>query len=140
MRIGVTAVVLAWLVGVELLRHPATTVTQPADAARGGRALLAATAAGRGVPALAGAAALTALYLLVASGGRRRRWVPGDVKLAIGLGGLTGCFGVEVWLLAALAAPLLTLQSGWCAGCAPCARAVDVSGQRRGGGPDGVGS
>ncbi len=32
----------------------------------------------------------------------------GDVKLAIGLGGLAGCFGVEVWFLAALAAPLLT--------------------------------
>jgi leader peptidase (prepilin peptidase)/N-methyltransferase len=32
----------------------------------------------------------------------------GDVKLAIGVGGLTGCFGVEVWFLAALGAPLLT--------------------------------
>jgi leader peptidase (prepilin peptidase) / N-methyltransferase len=33
----------------------------------------------------------------------------GDVKLAIGLGALTGCFGVEVWFLAALGAPLLTV-------------------------------
>jgi leader peptidase (prepilin peptidase)/N-methyltransferase len=32
----------------------------------------------------------------------------GDVKLAIGLGGLAGCFGVGVWFLAALVAPLLT--------------------------------
>lgn len=32
----------------------------------------------------------------------------GDVKLAVGLGALTGYFGVEVWVLAALAAPLLT--------------------------------
>jgi leader peptidase (prepilin peptidase)/N-methyltransferase len=32
----------------------------------------------------------------------------GDVKLALGLGGLTGIAGVEVWALAALAAPLLT--------------------------------
>jgi leader peptidase (prepilin peptidase)/N-methyltransferase len=36
----------------------------------------------------------------------------GDVKLAIGLGGLAGCFGVGVWFLAALAAPLLTALWG----------------------------
>lgn len=58
--------------------------------------LLFAGLAGRGVPALAGAAALAGVYLLVhlalpAAMGA------GDVKLAIGLGGLTGCFGVEVW-------------------------------------------
>ncbi|EUA90688.1 putative membrane protein [Mycobacterium ulcerans str. Harvey] len=32
----------------------------------------------------------------------------GDVKLAIGLGALAGSLGVEVWFLAALAAPLMT--------------------------------
>ena len=32
----------------------------------------------------------------------------GDVKLAIGVGALTGAFGFDVWVLAALAAPLLT--------------------------------
>ena len=32
----------------------------------------------------------------------------GDVKLAAGVGGLTGAFGVDVWALAAMAAPLLT--------------------------------
>jgi leader peptidase (prepilin peptidase)/N-methyltransferase len=32
----------------------------------------------------------------------------GDVKLALGVGGLTGAFGPDVWLLAALGAPLLT--------------------------------
>lgn len=73
--------------------------------------LLFAGLAGRGVPALAGAAALAGVYLLVhlalpAAMGA------GDVKLAIGLGGLTGCFGVEVWFLAALAAPLLTAVCG----------------------------
>ena len=36
----------------------------------------------------------------------------GDVKLAIGVGGLTGCFGLPVWFLAALAAPLLTALWG----------------------------
>jgi leader peptidase (prepilin peptidase)/N-methyltransferase len=36
----------------------------------------------------------------------------GDVKLAIGIGALTGTFGSDVWVLAAIGAPLLT------AGCA----------------------
>ena len=69
--------------------------------------LLAAAFAGRGLPALAGAATLAGMYLLVhlvAPAGMGA----GDVKLAIGLGGLAGCFGAEVWLLAALSAPLLT--------------------------------
>jgi leader peptidase (prepilin peptidase)/N-methyltransferase len=66
-----------------------------------------AAAAGRGVFALVGAIALTGLYLVVhliaptAMGA-------GDVKLATGIGALTGAFGFEVWALAALAAPLLT--------------------------------
>jgi leader peptidase (prepilin peptidase) / N-methyltransferase len=73
--------------------------------------LLAGAVAGRGLPALAGAAALAGVYLLV------HLMAPaalgaGDVKLAIGLGGLAGCFGVEVWFLAALAAPLLTALCG----------------------------
>ena len=73
--------------------------------------LVAAVLAGRGLPALAGSAALTGIYLLVhlmappAMGA-------GDIKLAIGLGGLAGCFGAEVWFLAALAAPLLTALWG----------------------------
>ncbi|UXA09340.1 A24 family peptidase [Mycobacterium sp. SMC-2] len=73
--------------------------------------LLAAAAAGRGWPALAGAAALTATYLLayaVAPAGMGA----GDVKLAIGLGALAGRFGVGAWFLAALAAPLLTVTWG----------------------------
>lgn len=82
--------------------------------------LLAATIAGRGMPALAGAAALAALYLLVhlvAPSGMGA----GDVKLAIGLGALTGCFGAGAWFLAALAAPLLTalLALGARAGTVP---------------------
>jgi leader peptidase (prepilin peptidase)/N-methyltransferase len=72
---------------------------------------VAAAVAGRGPAALAGAAALTAVYLLVhlltptAMGA-------GDVKLAIGLGALTGCFGGDVWFLAAIGAPLLTAMGG----------------------------
>ena len=73
--------------------------------------LAAATVAGRGVPALLGAAALSLLYLAVhlidpAALGA------GDVKLAVGLGALTGAFGVEVWLLAALGAVLLSAVAG----------------------------
>jgi leader peptidase (prepilin peptidase)/N-methyltransferase len=44
----------------------------------------------------------------------------GDVKLAIGIGALTGAFGIDVWSLAALGAPLLTavwavIAAVWCA-------------------------
>lgn len=73
--------------------------------------LVVAAGTGRGVPACAGAAALAALYLLVhlmAPAGMGA----GDVKLAIGLGALAGCFGAAVWFLAALAAPLLTAVVG----------------------------
>ncbi len=73
--------------------------------------LLVATLAGRGLPALAGAAALTGTYLLVHLAAPAAMGA-GDVKLAIGLGGLAGCFGPEVWFLAALAAPLLTALAG----------------------------
>lgn len=73
--------------------------------------LAGAVEAGRGASALAGAAALSGVYLVVhlstpaGMGG-------GDVKLALGVGALTGSFGSAVWLLAALAAPLLTALGG----------------------------
>jgi leader peptidase (prepilin peptidase) / N-methyltransferase len=65
---------------------------------------------GRGEAALLGASALFAIYLLVhvispAAMGA------GDVKLAIGIGAMTATYGSDVWLLAALGAPLLT--AGW---------------------------
>lgn len=80
--------------------------------------LLGSALAGRGEPALLGALALTAAYLVVhllspAAMGA------GDVKLAVGIGALTGAFGVDAWLLSALAAPLLTAVWGivaWRAG------------------------
>jgi leader peptidase (prepilin peptidase) / N-methyltransferase len=108
MRLGVTVgVVLGWLVMLSCYdirqRRLPNALTMPGAAV----ILLVAGFSGRGAPALAGAAALAAVYLLVhlaspaAMGG-------GDVKLAIGLGGLAGCFGVGVWFLAALTAPLLT--------------------------------
>lgn len=73
--------------------------------------LAGATAAGRGSPALLGAAALSGLYLavhLAAPAGMGA----GDVKLALGLGALTGALGIEAWVLAALGAPLLTVAAG----------------------------
>jgi leader peptidase (prepilin peptidase) / N-methyltransferase len=69
--------------------------------------LVCATAAGHGVPALAGAATLFGIYLvlhLIAPAGMGA----GDVKLAIGIGALTGAFGIDVWSLAAIGAPLVT--------------------------------
>ncbi|OBF07586.1 peptidase A24 [Mycobacterium sp. ACS4054] len=107
MRLGAAVAVLAWLAALSGYdvreRRLPNLLTLPGA----GAILLAAAASGRGGPALAGAAALTAVYLLVhciapaGMGG-------GDVKLAIGLGALAGCFGVGAWFLAALAAPLLT--------------------------------
>ena len=77
--------------------------------------LVVAADCGRGPASLGGALGLATLYLVVhlispgAMGG-------GDVKLAIGLGALTGAFGADVWLLGAFAAPLLTALLGLLAG------------------------
>jgi leader peptidase (prepilin peptidase) / N-methyltransferase len=73
--------------------------------------LLAAALTGRGPGALLGALALTTPYLVVhliapAAMGA------GDVKLAIGLGALTGAFGIDAWILAAVGAPVLTALWG----------------------------
>lgn len=73
--------------------------------------LVGAAAAGRGTLALLGGLALSGLYLVVhlayPSG-----MGAGDVKLALALGALTGAFGLAVWTLAALAAPMLTAILG----------------------------
>lgn len=102
-----TGLVLLWvgLLGgwdIRWRRLPNWLTLPGAAAILGGAAVT-----GRGAPALAGAVALFGGYLLVhlaapgSLGG-------GDVKLALGLGGLTGCFGPAAWLLAAVAAPVLT--------------------------------
>ncbi len=84
---------------------------------------LGAVGAGHGRAALIGAAALGTVYLLVhllapvAMGA-------GDVKLALGTGGFTGCFGTDVWLLAAIGAPLLTVVTGTAARMVWSARTV----------------
>jgi leader peptidase (prepilin peptidase)/N-methyltransferase len=101
------ACVLAWFTALTVYdvrqRRLPNILTLP------GAALVLAGAAitGRGVPALIGALALALLYLgvhLMAPAGMGA----GDVKLAIGVGALTGSFGIDVWVLAALGAPVLT--------------------------------
>jgi leader peptidase (prepilin peptidase) / N-methyltransferase len=73
--------------------------------------LVVAALAGRGTSALLGGVLLAALYVLVhliapAAMGA------GDVKLALGLGALTGAFGSDAWVVAAVGAPLLTAVWG----------------------------
>jgi leader peptidase (prepilin peptidase)/N-methyltransferase len=73
--------------------------------------MLVAAGSGDGPAAALGAAVLTTVYLLVHLAAPTAMGA-GDVKLALGLGALTGCFGADVWLLAAMAAPLLTAVVG----------------------------
>ena len=103
----VAACVLAWFIALSAYdirqRRLPNVLTLPGAAA----ILTVAAVSGRGAPALAGAAALVSLYLvahLAAPAGMGA----GDVKLALGIGALTGTFGVDVWVLAAIGAPLLT--------------------------------
>lgn len=108
MGAGVTgAVVVAWLAVLSIYdireRRLPNVLTLPGAAA----VLIVASAMGRGAPALLGAAGLFAVYLavhLLAPGAMGA----GDVKLALGVGALTGSFGPAAWALSALGASLLT--------------------------------
>jgi leader peptidase (prepilin peptidase)/N-methyltransferase len=108
MGAGVAGVcVLAWLTALSVYdvreRRLPNWLTAP-----GGVVVLAvAGAAGRGVPAVLGAVGLAGLYLVVHLVAPAAMGA-GDVKLAVGVGGLTGSFGFDVWALAALGAPVLT--------------------------------
>jgi leader peptidase (prepilin peptidase)/N-methyltransferase len=111
MGAGVAGVcVLAWLAALSVYdirdRRLPNWLTMP------GAALILATAAaqGRGGQAVLGAVALFAVYAVVHLVSPAAMGA-GDVKLAIGIGALTGTFGSDVWLLAALGAPILT--AGW---------------------------
>src|ERR1700752_101748 len=73
--------------------------------------MLVATRAGNARAPAVGAGLLAALYLLVHVAAPAAMGAS-DVKLALGLGALTGCFGADVWLLAAVAAPLLNAVVG----------------------------
>jgi leader peptidase (prepilin peptidase) / N-methyltransferase len=107
MAVLLAVLVTTWLITLSAfdIRHrrlPNALTLPGAVAVLGGAAVY-----GRGGPALAGAAALTAVYLLVhvvAPAGLGA----GDVKLAAGLGALAGAFGADAWTLAAVGAPMLT--------------------------------
>jgi leader peptidase (prepilin peptidase) / N-methyltransferase len=73
--------------------------------------MLIAACSGHGPAAAVGAGLLAVVYLLVHVAAPAAMGA-GDVKLALGLGALTGCFGADVWLLAAIGAPLLTALIG----------------------------
>jgi leader peptidase (prepilin peptidase) / N-methyltransferase len=73
--------------------------------------MVVAAGTGHGRAAAVGAVLLAAVYLL-AHATAPAAMGAGDVKLALGLGALTGCFGGSVWLLAAIGAPLLTAVIG----------------------------
>jgi leader peptidase (prepilin peptidase) / N-methyltransferase len=73
--------------------------------------MLGAAGSGHGSAAALGAALLAVAYLPVHAAAPAAMGA-GDVKLALGLGALTGCFGGGVWLLAAIGAPLLTAMIG----------------------------
>jgi len=107
MRAGAGVVVLAWLTALSVYdireRRLPNWLTMP------GAAVILAIAAmqGRGVAASLGALALFAIYALAHLVSPAAMGA-GDVKLAIGIGALTGSLGSDLWLLAALGAPLLT--------------------------------
>jgi leader peptidase (prepilin peptidase)/N-methyltransferase len=73
--------------------------------------MLVAISSGRGEGAALGAGALATVYLLTHAASPAGMGA-GDVKLALGLGALTGCFGPAVWLIAAIGAPVLTAMWG----------------------------
>jgi leader peptidase (prepilin peptidase) / N-methyltransferase len=101
------ACVLAWLTALSMYdireRRLPNWLTMPGAAVVLGLA----AAYGRAVPAILGAVALFAVYALVHLVSPAAMGA-GDVKLAIGIGALTGTFGSDVWVLAAVGAPLLT--------------------------------
>jgi leader peptidase (prepilin peptidase) / N-methyltransferase len=101
------ASVLAWLTALSVFdireRRLPNCLTLPGAVV----VLGVAAAAGRGVPAVLGAVGLAGLYLVVHLVAPAAMGA-GDVKLAVGVGALTGAFGYDVWVLAAVGAPLLT--------------------------------
>lgn len=110
-RIAACLVVLAWaaaLTAIDLRRRRLPDVLTLTGAVV---VLVVCIGCGRGLSAVLGALALAVPYLLIhlvepaGLGG-------GDVKLAIGLGALTGALGAPVWVLAALGAPVLTAVLG----------------------------
>lgn len=121
--LAVSAAVLLWAVALSVIdlrqRRLPNVLTMSGAAA----ILVGAAVAGRGPHALLGGLALGGLYLavhLAAPAGLGA----GDVKLAVGLGALTGALGVAVWTLAAIGAALLTAVASLVAAARGRGRAV----------------
>ena len=100
MGAGVAGVcVLVWLAALSVYdireRRLPNWLTMPGAAV----ILVMAAMHGRGGPAVLGAVALFAVYVVVHLVSPAAMGA-GDVKLAIGIGGLTGSFGSDVWMLA----------------------------------------
>lgn len=99
--------VLAWMVVLSVYdireRRLPNWLTMPGAAA----VLAVAAAHGRGASAALGAVALFTVYVSVHLLAPRAMGA-GDVKLALGVGALTGSFGMDVWVLAAVGAQVLT--------------------------------
>ncbi|MET0700327.1 MAG: A24 family peptidase [Mycobacterium sp.] len=103
--------VLAWMAALSVTdirehRLPNALTVPAAVAIPAGAAMC-----GHGLPAVGGAAALAGVYFVVHLVSPAAMGA-GDVKLAVSLGALTGAFGVDVWALAALGAPVLTAVWG----------------------------
>jgi leader peptidase (prepilin peptidase) / N-methyltransferase len=112
MGVGVAGVcALAWLVALSVydirLRRLPNWLTLPGAAV----IIVEAAVHGHGAAAILGAVALFAVYAVVHLVSPAAMGA-GDVKLAIGIGALTGTFGTDFWVLAALGAPLLTAVCG----------------------------
>lgn len=110
-RIAAGCLVVAWLAALSCYDIAERRLPNALTLTGAAVILAVATVAGRGSLALAGTLALTAIYLLIHLAAPSGMGA-GDVKLAVGLGALTGCFGAQAWFLAALGAPLLTVLLG----------------------------
>lgn len=111
MRRMLVGIALLWMVALSVYdirqRRLPNWLTLPGFAV----IMVVAAGSGYGRAAALGAGMLSAVYL-VAHAAAPAAMGAGDVKLALGLGALTGCFGGQVWLLAAIGAPLLTAAIG----------------------------
>ncbi len=105
------AVVAAWLIALSAFdirqRRLPNVLTLPGAAA----VLAVAVFSGCGLSAALGATALFAVYAAVHLATPAAMGA-GDVKLALGLGALSGAFGPQTWLLAACGAPMFTALAG----------------------------
>jgi leader peptidase (prepilin peptidase) / N-methyltransferase len=106
-QIVVAGAVMAWLIALSAFdirqRRLPNVLTLPGAVT----ILLSAAATGRGGGALLGAVALAGVYAAVHLAAPTAMGA-GDVKLAIGVGALTGAFGPDVWVVAAVGASICT--------------------------------